>query len=178
MTRTRYRFYENEYPYFMTATINSWLPVFTRQATADIVLDSWAHLQKEKHFQLLAYVILENHLHLIASAPKISSTMQSFKSWTARQIIDHLKEKGGRTLLRQLKATKLNHKTDSEFQVWQEGSHPKQIQSDEMMWQKVEYIHNNPVERGFVDEPIHWRWSSARNYAGQRGLIDVTTDWK
>jgi hypothetical protein len=46
------------------------------------------------------------------------------------------------------------------------------------MWQKIEYIHMNPVNRGFVDDPLHWRWSSARNYAGQKGLIEVVTDWR
>ena len=47
-----------------------------------------------------------------------------------------------------------------------------------MMWQKIEYIHNNPVLRGFVDDPLHWRWSSARDYARQLGLIKVVTNWK
>jgi hypothetical protein len=51
------------------------------------------------------------------------------------------------------------------------------IQNKEMMRQKVEYIHDNPVKRGFVDEPVHWRYSSARNYAGQTGLIEVETSW-
>jgi len=46
-----------------------------------------------------------------------------------------------------------------------------------MMKQKLEYIHNNPVERGYVDDPLHWRYSRARNYAGQPGLVDVVTDW-
>jgi putative transposase len=177
MTRSRYKFFENEYPYFMTCTINSWLPIFTRQESADIILDSWRYLQKERGLKLFAYVILENHLHMIASAPDISATIQSFKSYTARQIIDLLKSRGSETLLRQLSATKLNHKTESTYQVWQEGSHPQQIQSDDMMWQKIEYIHNNPVLRGFVDDPLHWRWSSARNYAKQPGLIEVVTDW-
>ena len=73
-------------------------------------------------------------------------------------------------LLRQLRAHKLRHKTESEYQVWQEGSHPEQIQSDEMMWQKLEYVHNNPVARGYVDDPVHWRYSSARNYARFAGV--------
>ena len=79
--------------------------------------------------------------------------------------------------MRQLRAHKLRHKEESEYQVWQEGSHPKQIQDDDMMWQKLEYIHMNPVKRGYVDDPMHWRYSSARNYAGQEGLIEVVTDW-
>jgi REP element-mobilizing transposase RayT len=178
MTRTRYRIYETEYPYFITSTVNSWLPVFTRQEAADVVFDSWRYLQREREFRIFGYVILENHLHMIVSAPELPAVMHSFKSWTARKIIDLLEECGSKTLLRQLRATKLNHKKQSEYQVWQEGGKPKQIQNDEMMWQKIEYIHNNPLDRGFVDDPLHWRWSSARNYAGQRGLIDVTTDWR
>jgi hypothetical protein len=62
-------------------------------------------------------------------------------------------------------------------QLWQEGSQPKAITNDAMLLQKLEYAHNNPVKRGYIDEPVHWRYSSARNYAGQRGLIKVCTDW-
>jgi hypothetical protein len=47
-----------------------------------------------------------------------------------------------------------------------------------MLLQKIEYIHNNPVRRGYVDEPKHWRYSSARNYEGKEGLLDVKTDWR
>ena len=44
--------------------------------------------------------------------------------------------------------------------------------------EKLEYMHNNPVKRGYVDEPVHWRYSSARNYAGKAGLAKVVTDWR
>jgi hypothetical protein len=74
--------------------------------------------------------------------------------------------------------TKMRHKIDQRYQLWQEGSHPEQIQSDEMMIQKLEYMHYNPVRRGYVDDPTHWRYSSARNYAGLTGLIDVETGWR
>ncbi|MEZ4867193.1 MAG: hypothetical protein R3C14_38070 [Caldilineaceae bacterium] len=46
-----------------------------------------------------------------------------------------------------------------------------------MLRQKIEYIHNHPVQRGYVELPTHWRYSSARNYAGQEGLIPVQTTW-
>ena len=178
MTRSRYRIFNDAYPYFLTCTIVGWLPVFTRSDTVAILYDSLRFLQKEKGLRLFGYVILENHMHMIASAPDLSAAMQSFKSFTARSIIDFLKDRSAETLLRGLRALKLHHKTDSEYQVWQEGSHPQQIQSDEMMWQKLEYIHNNPVERGYVDDPTHWRNSSARNYAGLSALIEVDIDWR
>jgi hypothetical protein len=47
-----------------------------------------------------------------------------------------------------------------------------------MMTQKLEYMHLNPVRRGYVDDPVHWRYSSARNYAERAGLIEVVTDWR
>jgi len=178
MTRSRYRICETDYPYFMTCTIVGWLPVFTRVEAVEIVLDSWRHLQRERGLKLFGYVILENHLHLIASAPRLSAVMQSWKSYTARGILDLLERRAASVLLRQLRAHKLRHKTQSQYQVWHEGSEPKQIASDETMRQKLEYMHNNPVERGYVDDPLHWRYSSARNYAGQRGLIEVVTDWR
>jgi len=178
MTRTRYKIFETEYPYFMTCTIVGWLPVFTRPEAAEIVFESWRHLQRERLFKLFGYVILENHLHVIAAAPELSSVMQNFKSYTARRILQLLESHGAEVQLRQLRALKLPHKSESQYQVWQEGSKPKQIQTDEMMWQKLEYMQNNPVARGYVDDPLHWRWSSARNYAGQPGMIEVVTDWR
>jgi len=177
MTRTRYRTFEKEYPYFMTWTIVGWLPVFTRRETVEIVFDSWRYLQRERHLLLFGYVILENHLHLIASAPELDNAVKDSKSFTARQIVDLLERRSAEMLLKQLRFHKLGHKTESDYQVWQESSHPEQIQDDEMMWQKLEYIHNNPMERGYVDDPLYWRYSSARNYAGQTGLIEVVTDW-
>jgi putative transposase len=177
MTRSRYRFFETEYPYFMTCTVVGWLPVFTRPEAVEIIYDSWRHSQRERGLKLFGYVILENHLHLIASAPDLSDVMQRFKSFTARQIVERLEATGERSLLWQLHSHKLPHKAESRHQVWEEGSHPQQIRTDETMWQKLEYVHANPVRRGYVDDPLHWRYSSARNYAKQPALIDVVTDW-
>ena len=72
----------------------------------------------------------------------------------------------------QLAFYKKAHKVDREYQVWQEGIQPKLIQNDAMMKDKIEYIHNNPVKRGYVDEAQHWRYSSARDYEGLKGLLD------
>jgi REP element-mobilizing transposase RayT len=177
MSRSRYRIFETEYPYFMTWTVVGWLPVFTRPTAVEIIFDSWRFLQQDRSFALYGYVILENHLHLIASAPELPAAMKSSKMFTARQLIDLLEQHSAQVLLRQLRALKLRHKSHSEYQLWQEGSHPEQIQNEEIMRQKLEYIHNNPVKRGYVGDPVHWRYSSARNYAGLPGLIEVVTDW-
>lgn len=178
MTRTRYRIYETDYPHFMTCTIVGWLSVFTRPEMFQIIYDSWKWFHDQQRLKIFAYVILENHLHFIASGQQLAKDVGMFKSYTARRIIDWLEERHVKTLLRQFKWEKAAHKRDREYQVWQEGSHPQQIQSNEMMWQKIEYMHDNRVERSYVDDPLDWRHSSARNYAGQAGLFPVFTDWR
>jgi REP element-mobilizing transposase RayT len=177
MSRTRYKIHDNAYPHFLTCTVVEWLPVFTRQESAQIILDSWNYLQQEGRITLFAYVILENHLHFIAASKDLSKEVGDFKSYTARRLIDILDSAGAKTLLDQLAFRKPKHKADREYQFWQEGSHPEQISNADIMRQKIEYIHYNPVKRGYVDDPTHWRYSSARNYAGLPGLIEVCTDW-
>jgi hypothetical protein len=178
MARSRYRFGESRQPHFLTSTVVAWLPIFTRPEAVQIVLDSWTFLQREGRIVLLGYVVLENHLHWIAAAENLSTQVGNFKSFTAKQLLQLLEKANAHTLLEALAYYKLRHKVDQDYQLWQESSHPQEIVSDEMMWQKLEYIHNNPVKRGYVDDPLHWRYSSARNYAGQQGLIEVCTDWR
>ncbi len=177
MTRSRYRIWEQDQAHFLTCTVVAWLPIFTRPQTTDIVLESLRYLQQHRGLALYGYVVLENHLHLIASSRDLPHDIKDFKSFTARRIVDLLECRGARRLLEQLEWYKARYKLESRYQLWQEGYHPQQIQSEDMMLQKLEYIHNNPVARGYVDEPTHWRCSSARNYAGLPGLIDVVTLW-
>jgi len=177
MSRTRYRIFESEYPYFLTCTIVAWLPVFAYPRFVESILDSWRFLQRERHVDIFGYVILENHLHWIAAAKDLEQQVARFKSFTARRILDGLEQDGFATLRQELRYFKLRHKTDQHHQLWQEGSHPQQMQNETMMRQKLEYMHYNPVRRNYVDDPVHWRYSSARSYAGQPGLIEVVTDW-
>ena len=177
MSRSRYRIFETEFPYFLTCTIVGWLPVFSRPEAVRIVLDSWRFLSTSERITIYGYVILENHLHLIACAENLSKEVGDFKSFTARRIIDLLETTNARQLLDQLKWHKVHHKMDREYQLWQEGSHPQRIMNDAMMRQKLDYMHHNPVKRGYVDEATHWRYSSARDYAGIEGLFPVITDW-
>jgi len=92
MPRSRYRVQCDPYPHFLTATINHWLPLFTRPETVNIILDSWRFLQRDADFRLYGYVILAYHLHLIAASDNLSHDMQRFKSYTAKQIIAHLEQ--------------------------------------------------------------------------------------
>jgi putative transposase len=155
----------------------AWLPIFANPILVEIIFESWRFLQRKRNVEIFGYVVLENHLHWIAASDELSEHLGQFKSYTARRILDALSTAGHKVLLEELRFFKLRHKTDQEYQLWQEGSHPQQIQSPEMMRQKLEYIHLNPVRRGYVDDPVHWRYSSARNYAGMPAMLEVMKDW-
>ena len=113
----------------------------------------------------------------IAVGADLQDQVQRVKSYTARQIIDEMERRGHATLLQELNFNKLRHKIDQTHQLWQEGSHPEQLANADIVWQKLAFAHGNPLRRGYVDDAIHWRYSSARNYAGRPGLLDVVTDW-
>jgi putative transposase len=172
MGRSRYHVIDT-YPHFITCTIVNWLPLFSQPDLAAIVLSSLDFLQSQNRLTLHAYVIMENHLHLIATASNLSREMQSFKSFSAKQMIRSLEQNQQTFWLQQLRLHKRPDKAQSTYQVWQEGFHPQMLQSAEMLHQKLEYIHHNPVRRGYVAEPWHWRYSSARDYAGQSGSLAV-----
>jgi len=177
MGRSRYKITEEERPYFFTNTIINWIPLFTRPASVQIILDSFGYLQQDSDFKLYGYVILENHLHWIAQSSQLKKDIQRFKSYTARCLIDYLTEARQQKLLEQLAFYKKAHKQDRDFQVWEEGSHPQLMQNETILRQKLDYIHLNPVKRAYVDIAEHWRYSSARNYAGEAGLIEIYRAW-
>jgi REP element-mobilizing transposase RayT len=159
--RSRYRVREQQYAHFVTSTIVAWLPVFTSSSRCDILVQSWNFCRENKDLQIHAWVILDNHFHAILSAPDLAQVMRDFKRFTAQRIMDQLREENCEWLLNQFEYFHAAHKSQSERQVWQEGFHPVAIVSDEMILQRIEYIHNNPVTRGLVASPEHWRYSSA-----------------
>ncbi|KPA11748.1 transposase [Candidatus Magnetomorum sp. HK-1] len=177
MPRSRYKIYEQSSPHFLTCTIINWIPVFTRQETTQIILDSFIHLQKECSVKLFGYVILENHIHWIAQAENLPKEIHRFKSYTGKMLVRYFEKHKVTRILDQFALYKKKHKIDRKYQVWEEGSHPQLLQNKEMLIQKLEYIHLNPVKRGYVDEPKYWRYSSARNYNGDKGLIEIYKDW-
>jgi REP element-mobilizing transposase RayT len=171
--RTRYKIYEPGQIYFITSTIVQWIPVFTRKAYIDILLDSLKFCRSNKGLKIFAYVILDNHLHLLVSGENLSNIIKDFKRHIAREILNLAQKEKKLWLLNQFKFYRLKHKTDSDYQVWQEGFHPKLITSEEMLQQKIDYIHENPVRIGLVEKSEDWLYSSARNYYDLETVLDI-----
>ena len=171
--RTRYKIIDAGQIYFITSTIVEWIPVFTRKSYFDILINSLNYCRQHKGLKVFAYVILDNHLHLVISGENLSNTIKDFKRHTAREIIKLAQDEEKTWLLNQFKFYRQKHKMDSDYQVSQEGFHPKQITSEEMVRQKIEYIHYNPVRIGLVNKREEWIYSSAGNYLGLKGLMEI-----
>ena len=171
--RTRYKIVENDQIYFITSTVIEWLPIFTRKAFFNVLLESINYSRTQKGVKIYAYVILDNHLHLIGEGDKMGKIIKEFKSHTARKIISLAEQENKDWLLNQLRFYRRKHKVGSNHQVWQEGFHPQLISSEEMLRQKIEYVHYNPVRAGLAEKPEDWLYSSARNYLGLPGVLDI-----
>ena len=157
MTRNRYKVYEKEYPYLVTCTIVNWLDLLKPEKAKIILIDSLRFLRKEKAIKIFAYVIMHNHLHLIVSSDDLSKNICRFKSYTAKQIINHYKNTGKDNIIKTLSTANPEYRSDCEHQFWQEGFCPKQIMSLDIFQQKIDYIHLNPVRMGYVDSPEKWK---------------------
>jgi len=166
----RYRiFSDTHYAYFVTCTIVDWLPVLVHDAYRQIVLDSLAYLREHKQTQLNAYVVMPTHLHAVLWPQEdvnLSDVLRDFKRFTSRSIAKEATRQGDRQFLDAFAAARQHGRAqdESQYQVWQEGSHPEAIYTPDFAYQKINYIHANPVRAGLVAAPEDWPYSSARAY--------------
>jgi putative transposase len=165
-----------EDPYFLTHTVVCWIDIFTRYELAEVVVDSLNYCIRNKGLEVYAWCLMPSHLHMIANSKQgntdnLSAIMRDFKKFTSNQIIKKVGEinESRREWLIPLLQTE--HKS---YQVWQEGMHPIGLFKRKFTRQKLDYIHNNPVEAGIVEEPQHYLLSSARDYyCNRKGLVDL-----
>ena len=162
-----------EAPHFVTCTVVKWLLLFADPRIVNILLNAIRHLQAENILRLHGYVVMENHLHMIVSGQDVSAAIISFKKFTARQIVEYLRENARSGMLRELSFTMRKQGDSRQHQVWQSDFHPQAIAGEDMLRQKLDYMHANPVRRGYVVEPTYWRNSSACNYAGMEGVLEI-----
>ena len=161
-------------PRFLTLKTIESLPVFSQPPVTYILLDVLEFLQHHERLRLYAYVIMENHIHLIASSPSLASEIGDFAAFTTGSVVSYLQAKNARSILMRLE----QFRTNGTVPLWQSRWQTEQIGNSEALHRVVDHVHHNPVRRGYVDHPCHWRYSSARNYAGQPGLLEVFTDWE
>ncbi len=174
-----YKFGGNEKLYFVTYTVIHWIDVFIRDEYRNILLDSWKYCEKHKGLEIYAYCIMPSHVHMIIGThdKPISDIIRDMKSHTSTQmrkaIAEHPAESRKEWMLRMMVKTGINNPNNFDFQFWQQDNHPIELYSIDVIRQKLHYIHENPVKAGFVSQAEHYVYSSAGDYAGQKGVKEV-----
>jgi putative transposase len=176
----KYRINSNEEIYFLTMTVVDWVDVFTRPDYSLIMIDSLRYCQAQKGLELYAYCIMSNHVHLIASAREehsLSDILRDLKKFTSKKIVKAIEE-GNESrkawLLNRFEYRGRINPKIKDYQFWQEGNHPVALLGIDFTKQKLDYIHENPVKAMIVSKAEDYVFSSARNYAGEQGILEVS----
>jgi putative transposase len=156
----------NFYPDFFTATILEWKKLLRPDKFKDIIINSLQFLVREKRVTVYAFVIMDNHIHIIwqAMGNHIPSDIQlSFMRYTAQMMLKELRNKYPQVLEKfAVKASDRTH------QVWERRPLSTSLWNQQVFKQKLDYIHNNPVDAGMCEYPYDYRYSSACFYFGKQ----------
>ena len=121
---------------------------------------------------------MSNHIHLLirSGIGKLSDTIKEFKSFTAKRILEAVNtesESRKEWMLNLFEFSAKQHKQNEKYQVWTHENHAEIVYGNQFMDSKINYIHDNPVRAGLVEKSEDYLYSSAKNYAGLNGLLDV-----
>jgi len=159
-----------ESPQFFTATILEWKRLLKPGKYKKIILSSLEFLVENKRIQVNAFVIMDNHIHLIwqmMEGIKPEVVQRDFMKYTAQKIKQDLLKPNPAVLAH----FKVNAK-DREYQFWERNALSVELKTMERFKQKLEYIHYNPVVAGLCNLPEEYKYSTARFY--EKGI----NDWK
>ena len=174
-----YKFHNPEGIYFISFAVVSWLDVFTRNEYKDIIVDSLHYSQQNKGMEVFAWCIMTSHVHLVFRSigkQKPEHLIGDIKRFTSKAIVQAIinnpKESRKELLLEQfIKAGNKSSNVDK-YQFWQHDNHPIELWSNKVIDEKIDYVHNNPVEEGLVFRAEDYLYSSAAVYAGEKGILD------
>ncbi|MFN4147169.1 MAG: REP-associated tyrosine transposase [Runella sp.] len=174
-----YNISDQNAPYFLTMTVVHWIDIFSRKDYKWLIVDSLNHCIDQKGLNLYAWVLMSNHLHLIARVDEphtMTGFLRDFKKFTSKAIIEkifQIQESRRDWLLDKFGFEAKRTRRAEQFKVWQDGNHPILLESNYFIEQKLNYIHQNPVRQEIVEFPEDYIYSSARDYTGQKGLVKV-----
>ena len=155
------------------------LRLLANDRTRGWLIEAMEQARDRTGFDLWAYVIMPEHVHLLAAprspAARVADLLGHIKRPVARRAIAHLRANAP-TFLDRLTVTRADGSRTRRF--WQAGGgFDGNIVEPATAWKVVDYIHANPVRRGLAERPEDWEWSSARWYAGI-GPIRLPMDGK
>ena len=167
--------------YFITTTVMNWDNIFSiGESYNEIIIGSLKHLLNEHQSDLISYVIMPSHIHLIPLmkiGESISDFMRDFKKYTSTKIRKQLEAEGHNSIVEQLRLNAAGYKNQT-FKLWMERFDDVIVISEKVLKTKVNYIHYNPVKAGLISKMEDWKYSSARNYLlGDHSVIEINTTW-
>ncbi len=167
--------------YFLTFTIVDWVDVFIRPVYKQIIVESLNFCVEQKGLIVYSWCLMTNHLHLIAEAKegnKLSHIIRDFKKFTARSLlkaIENEPESRKDWMLYRFEFAGKYMKRIEKYHFWQDGNHAVYLDPFKpgMLAQRLNYIHDNPVLAGIVEDSEDYLYSSARDYSGRKGLVNI-----
>lgn len=129
--------------------------------------------------EVIACCFMPSHVHLVfrSTHEDPSGLLRDFKGYTARGLINEIEENPQESrkewLLWMMERAGKRKSNVSKRQFWQQHDKPIELWSGKVIKQKIDYIHNNPAEQGFVTDPIEWKYSSARNYGDNDTVLKI-----
>jgi REP element-mobilizing transposase RayT len=177
---SKYIISDHQDVHFISFASVQWVDVLSRPLYKDIVIDALRYCQKEKGLILYAYVIMTTHIHLIAAARdgfNLSAILRDLKKFTSKRLYEAVQENPEESrkswMLWLFRSAGQANPNNKNFQVWQQDNRPIQLSTVEMVRQRLDYLHNNPVEEGIVFEPENYVYSSAGDYSGRKGMLEI-----
>ena len=176
---TGYQIYNQNAVYYLTFQVVQWVDVFTRPQYKEIAINSFDYCRRSKGLELFAYVIMTNHIHLIARAKdnfQLSDIIRDYKKFTANALLKEMEkptESRRDWILKRFEFSAVAHQRNSKYQLWTHENHAIELHSNKFIEQKLEYIHQNPVRAGIVEKAEEYLYSSAKNYGGLTCLLEI-----
>jgi len=174
-----YKFHNKGGIYFVSFTTVFWVDVFVRRIYLDCIVENLNICVEKKGMKVFCWCIMSSHVHLIfqSTIQKPEELLRDFKSYTSKKLIQLIEENPQESrkewLLNSFKKAATNNSNNTTNQFWQQHNHPIELWSNEVIDQKVNYIHYNPVEAGFVENEYDYIYSSARDFAEIKGLVKI-----
>jgi REP element-mobilizing transposase RayT len=175
----KYKFRDSSKLCFVSFSVTNWIDLFIRNEYREILLESIRYCQREKEMEVYGWCIMTSHVHLIIGSKgnPLSNIMRDMKRHTSEEL--HKAIQNNRTesrrewMLWMMARAAKKTSNRARFQLWQPESHPIELSTEKMAHQKLDYMHYNPVEAGFVNNAEDWQYSSAIDYNGGKGLLEI-----
>jgi REP element-mobilizing transposase RayT len=150
-----YKFHNPQAAYFVSFAVVEWLDVFTRNEYKEILIESSAYCQKEKGMEIYTWCIMTNHVHLVFRSTKEENPEQllgDFKRFTSKSIVkvieENPRESRKAVLLKEFSNAAAKSSNVKNYQFWRHDNKPIELWSNKVIFEKINYIHKNPVEAG------------------------------